>query len=653
MENNINEIEKHIQYPYNSRIIESYINFISSQYPNIDIYDLLKKSKMTAYEVEDHGHWFTQKQVDLFHEHLIKLTKDSQISRKAGRFMAKAKASGEIRYFFLGMIGLHNAFKMVGNAAKNLTKSTSFSIKSLSDTSVEIIVTLNEGYTEKEYQCQNRIGMFEAVAEALNAGEINIDHSECIFKGADKCRYNISWGKSSAMIIRKVGKILVPIFLLPSFFALFHFEFSPSVSLGVMASVIMTLFFTLFVINKEKKELQSALDTSNRSPEKWIEQIDNNYNHIQLSYEIGQVISKHTSIEDVLSSVIKISENRLDYDRGGIFLADDVRKKLVFKAGFGYIDEYMTILKETEFHIDHPNAKGIFIKSFNEQIPYIINDIDKVEKDLSPKSLRFSRSLGSHSFICCPIIYEGESLGIIVADNVKSKRNLTQSDLSLFMGIASSIGTSLKTAELFELKEKQFKSTFEVLASSIDARDTLTAGHSENVAEYSVAICTSMGLDSEYTEVVRLAALFHDYGKLAIPDSVLKKEGPLTDDEYMIIQSHAKKTRELLEKITFEGSYQKIPEIAGAHHEHMDGSGYPDGLKGTEIPLGARIIAVADYFEALTAKRHYRSPMSIYSAVTQLIFASGDHLDEEIVNTFILYLEKKHNLKLGTPPLAV
>jgi len=649
----VKEFKQEKLFPYNSRIIESYINFITVNYPNLDIYEILKNSNMTAYEVEDHGHWFSQKQVDLFHEQLKEKTKDPLISRKAGRFMAKAKASGEIRYFFLGMIGLHNAYKMVSKAAKNLTKSTTFDVKSISENSVEIIVKLNKGYSEKEYQCQNRSGMFEAIAEAINAGEIILEHPECIFKGDDHCRYVITWGKSSTKIIRKAGKILVPIFLLPSFLALFHFKFSPSVSIGAMASIIMVLFFTVFVLNKEKKELQSALDTSNRSPEKWIEQIDINYNNNLLSFEIGQVISMHTSIDDVLSSVIKISERRLDYDRGAIFLADEIQERLIFRAGFGYTNEHLRVLEEVEFHINHSNSRGVFIKSFKEQLPFLVNDIEQVEKDLSPKSLKFSKSIGSHSFICCPIVYEGQSLGIIVADNVNSKRNLTQSDLSLFMGIASSIGNSLKTAELFEMKEKQFKSTFEVLASSIDARDTLTAGHSENVAEFSVAICKKMGLDTEYTEVVRLAALFHDYGKIAIPDSILKKEGPLTENEYLEIQSHAKKTRELLEKITFEGSYQKIPKIAGAHHEHMDGSGYPDGLIGSEIPLGARIIAVADYFEALTAKRHYRSPMSIYSAVTQLIFASGDHLDEEIVNTFVLYLEEKHNVKLGTPPLAV
>jgi len=649
----IKEISKDVLFPYNSRIIEAYLKFINKYYPDIDIYDLLKYAGMTAYEVEDHGHWFSQEQVDSFYYHLVKLTGNQEIARKAGKYMASPEASGEIKYFFLGIVSLSNSYKMVGKAAKTLTKSTNFEVDPISKNSVEIIVNQNEGYFEKEYQCQNRIGMFEAVAEALKNIKVTINQTECIFKGGDVCRYHISWARSSSNLIRNIRNILIPVFLLPSFLAVFNFNNAPPLSVGVMASLIMYLLSNQYILSKDKKQLLSALEISSRSPEKWIEQIDKNYNNNLLSFEIGQVISKHTSIDDVLTSVIQISEKRLDFDRGAIFLSDKDEKELSFKAGFGYMDEYLKLLEEVVFHINKANSKGIFIKSFNEQIPFLVNDIGQVEKDLSPKSLKFSKSIGSHSFICCPIIYEGKSLGIIVADNIISKRNLTQSDLSLFMGIASSIGNSLKTAELFELKEKQFKSTFEVLASSIDARDTLTAGHSENVAEYSVAICKKMGLDTEYTEVVRLAALFHDYGKIGIPDSVLKKKGPLTNDEYMIIQSHAKKTRDLLEKITFEGSYQKIPKIAGAHHEHMDGSGYPDGLKGTDIPLGARIIAVADYFEALTAKRHYRSPMSIYSAVTQLIFASGDHLDEEIVNIFILYLEKKHDVKLGTPPLAV
>jgi putative nucleotidyltransferase with HDIG domain len=646
-------INKTTPRPYNSRIIEAYLKFINIYYPDIDSYELLKYADMTAYEVEDHGHWFSQDQVDRFYYRLEEKSGDKNIARKAGRYMASSEASGEVKYYFLGLMGLMNAYKMVVKASVSLTKSTKFQVNPINENTIEIIVTPMMNIHEKEYQCENRIGMFEAIAELVKTDIPKIEHTECIFRGGEVCHYKISWAQSSTNLIRKIRNILIPVFLVPSFLAVFHFDIAPPVSVGVMASLIMFLLSSQYIFYKDKKQLLSALETSSRSPEKWIEQIDKNYNNNLLSFEIGQVISKHTSIDDVLTSVVQISEKRLDFDRGAIFLTDKDEIKLSFKAGFGYIDEYLKILKEVVFHINKANSKGIFIKSFNDQIPYLVNNIGQVEKDLSPKSLKFSKSIGSHAFICCPIVYEGKSLGIIVADNINSKRNLTQSDLSLFMGIASSIGNSLKTAELFEMKEKQFKSTFEVLASSIDARDTLTAGHSENVAEFSVAICEQMGLDSEYTELVRLAALFHDYGKIGIPDSILKKEGPLTEDEYSEIKSHAKKTRELLEKIAFEGRYKKIPKIAGAHHEHMDGNGYPDGLVGYEIPLGARIIAVADYFEALTAKRHYRSPMSLFSAVTQLILAGGDHLDEEIVNIFILFLENKHGIKLGTPPLAV
>jgi response regulator RpfG family c-di-GMP phosphodiesterase len=639
--------------PYNSRIIAAYIKFLNANYPDIDIYELLKYAGMTAYEVEDHGHWFTQRQVDKFYSKLVQITADKDIARKAGKFMALSEASGEVKYYFLGFMGLMNSYKMVGKAAKSLTKSTNFKINPLTENSLEIIVTLHTGYNEREYQCQNRIGMFEAIAELLKEENTKIEHPECIFRGHDNCRYVVSWNESSSKMIKRFRNILIPLFFAPSFLAILNFKFSPELSTGIMASLILILGFTLFVLNREKKELQTALEASNRTPEKWIEQININYNNNLLSYEIGQIISQHTSIDDVLTSVVQISEKRLDYDRGAIFLIDEKKKKLIYRAGFGYVDDHLKLLNEVEFNVNKSSSKGVFVRSFKEQIPFLVNNIEQVEKDLSSKSLNFSKTLGSRAFICCPIIYERDALGIIVADNVKSKRNLTQSDLSLFMGIASSIGNSLKTAELFEIKEKQFKSTFEVLASSIDARDNLTAGHSEAVAKYSVEICKSMGLDTEYTEVVRLAALFHDYGKIGIPDSILKKEGPLTEDEYIEIQSHAAKTRDLLEKITFEGSYQKIPEIAGSHHERIDGRGYPDGLKGNDIPLGARIIAVADYFEALTAKRHYRNPMSIYAAVSQLLIAAGDHLDEEIVNLFILYLEKENDLKLGTSPLAV
>ena len=156
---------------------------------------------------------------------------------------------------------------------------------------------------------------------------------------------------------------------------------------------------------------------------------------------------------------------------------------------------------------------------------------------------------------------------------------------------------------------KQFDSILEVLVASTDARDPITAGHSIRVTEYVMGICRKLGLSAEYTDMIRVASLLHDYGKIGVEDEILKKPGRLSPEQYEAIKTHADKSRRILEKIQFEGVYREVPSIVGSHHERIDGTGYPKGLKGPEIPLGSKIIAVADVFEALTSRRQYREPV--------------------------------------------
>jgi HD-GYP domain-containing protein (c-di-GMP phosphodiesterase class II) len=220
---------------------------------------------------------------------------------------------------------------------------------------------------------------------------------------------------------------------------------------------------------------------------------------------------------------------------------------------------------------------------------------------------------------------------------VKTKRSLLQRDIDLIMLLSPQIGISIQNAMVTDLKERQFNSILEVLASSIDARDPLTAGHSERVTRFAMGICNELDLSKEYSEMVRVASLLHDYGKIGIKDSILKKPGSLTPDEYREIKTHASRTREILEKIEFEGIYKEVPDIAASHHEKWDGTGYPQGLKGTEIPLGARVLAVADVFEAITSWRHYRGPMPLEDAYKVLISEKNKHFDASIVDAFFRY----------------
>lgn len=627
---------------YNSRIISTYIKLVRRNYDYISIDELLRYAEIEPYQVEDEGHWFTQRQVDLLYERLEKLTGNKNIAREAGRFGASHEAIGVMRPYILGLIGPAQAYAVVGKYASNFTKSSVYKSKKMASNKIEITVATNEGVNEKLFQCDNRIGYFEAIAIAFNYKLPRIEHPQCIFKGDSTCRYIISWREFRSAFWDKI-RDYAALFL--SAICLVLFLIYPDIALRriLPVSIFIVLILTLYAGRIKEKELKSAIDNLRDSSDELLGNIDVNYNNALMINEIGLAISKQMDIDSVLTNSVQVLEKRLDYDRGIILIANKDKTKLLYRVGFGYTDEMLGILKNTSFDLNKPESTGVFVVSFHKQKPFLINDIDEIKESLSEHSMDVARKIGAKSFICCPIIHEDESIGILAVDNIKTKRPLRQSDINLLMGVAPAIGVSINNALLIEAKEHQFKSLLQTLAASIDARDFLTAGHSEKVAEYAVGICEEMGMSGDYCKMIRVAALLHDYGKIGIVDSILKKEGDLAEQEYEEIKSHAEKTRIILEKISFEGIYKEVPEIAGNHHEKIDGSGYPQGRKDEEIPLGARIIAVADFFEAITAKRHYRDQMPPEKAFEMLEAGKDTHFDRVIVDAFTAYYNRAHN----------
>ncbi|MCG6909321.1 MAG: HD domain-containing protein [Deltaproteobacteria bacterium] len=628
---------------YNSRIVSTYIRLIRKDYPFVDIQELLDYANMTTYEVADEGHWFSQNHVNRFHDKLSQLTNNENIAREAGRFAASPESIGSMRQYILGMISPAKAYEIAGKAAERFTKSTNYEAKKLSSNKVEINVTPRKGVQEQPFQCENRIGFFDAISVGFTNKLPTIEHPECVFRGGSSCRYIISWEKNFSDVWKRARNYALLFFVLVCLVAIFiHPTFMLSVILPISVLILFLLSSTSERI--EKNELKSSLSHLRNSSDQLLEKIETNYNNALMTNEIGLAISRHTRIEDVLDNVINVSEKRLDYDRGVILLANEDRTRLIFRAGFGYTDKQYDIIKNTAFHLDRPESTGVFILSFHEQKPFLVNDINDIEGTLSPRSVEFANVLETKSFVCCPIVCDNESLGILAVDNLTSKRQLIQSDISLLLGIASVLGISIRNAELLEARERQFNSLLQTLAASIDARDPLTAGHSIKVTEFALGICDEMELSHEYREMIRVAALLHDYGKIGVPDAILLAPRKLTPEEYEEVKTHSEKTKVILDQVNFEGIFSQVPIIAGAHHEKMDGSGYPNGLKGDEIPLGARIIAVADFFEAITAKRHYRDPMPFEEAEALLKKHTGNHFDEEIVSSFMSYYKRENKI---------
>lgn len=625
---------------YNARVVTLYLKMLRERYPHVQINDVLNYSGIELYEITDEGHWFTQEQIDRFYTKIVQVTGNQNIAREAGRLAASPGAIGIMRQYTLGLLGPARAFAVISKASRNFTRSSEYSSRPLRSNSVEITVTPNPGVQEKPFQCENRIGFFEAIIEGFSLGLPKIEHSECLFKGDEACRYTVTWKRTFASMAGKARNGVVAFAAIGLAGGMLIKPQATTTHL-LPWSIFAVLVASLLAEIARRREILRAMGNLWDSSEQLTEQINANSRNLQLTLEIGQALANKKSVDDVLHSVVRVMERRLDFDCGAILLANSEKTRLEISGAFGYSAEQLGSLRNTVFHLDKPSSQGPFVLAFHQQKPFLVNDVQEIEEKLTPKSRKFMEVLGIRSFLCCPIIVEGESLGILAVTNQTTKRPLVKSDVALLLGITPAIGVSLQNAGLVEKLQLGFEKTLKILADSIDARDFLTAGHSEVVAEYAAGIAEEMAQSSEYVQMIRVAALLHDYGKIGVPDAILKKDGQLTEEERAIINTHPAKTREILSQVPFQGIQTQIPEITGAHHEHWDGNGYPQGLKGEAIPHGARIIAVADFFEAITSKRHYREPMPLDVALRELQEQSGTHFDPEVVNAFVRYLQSR------------
>jgi HD-GYP domain-containing protein (c-di-GMP phosphodiesterase class II) len=234
--------------------------------------------------------------------------------------------------------------------------------------------------------------------------------------------------------------------------------------------------------------------------------------------------------------------------------------------------------------------------------------------------------------------------------NKKGKDRFDQDDEILIKGLVSQVGIALENSLLVDELKLSFERSIGSLSATVDAKHPFTAGHSERVKEYSLLMAGELGLSQDQCEMLRYASLLHDIGKIGIRDEILTKNGAFTPDEWKEMQLHPVKTKVILEKFHFPEHLQMVTEIASCHHERVNGKGYPAGLKGDEIPLESKIMAVADVFDALTSKRDYpkyafgeilkddRMPINKVIAILQ--GDSGSHFDPVVVDAFQRCLKK-------------
>jgi putative nucleotidyltransferase with HDIG domain len=337
-------------------------------------------------------------------------------------------------------------------------------------------------------------------------------------------------------------------------------------------------------------------------------------------------IESSLDVDEIISTALIDSIKKLFFYSTGVITMLDTSNELRIRAQYGYKGR----LLDREIPNDSitgwvlKNNKGLIIKEA-EKIKFYNPEID---------SLYIKGSA-----IIAPIISKGGVIGTIC---LSRKEPYTREDLYLLTILATHVGSTIEMARLYEDVQHDYINTVYALAAAVDAKDHYTHGHSTTVMKYSMKIAEAMGMPDDEVETIKYAGLLHDIGKIGISENIINKPGKLTNEEYSIIKMHPQLGANIISKID---SLKKLVPMVLSHHEWFNGAGYPLGLRGEEIMLGARIISVADAYSTMTSKRPYRDERSTDYAVKEMTKYSGIQFDPKIVTAFIKVLREEEAIE--------
>ncbi len=343
-------------------------------------------------------------------------------------------------------------------------------------------------------------------------------------------------------------------------------------------------------------------------------------------YRLGKEISSTLELSKVLKIIIHRTIYALDSEIISILLMND-KGELTIKQALGLSDK---IVRETRLKPGERISGWVAEK----RKAILIEDIEKSSHFAKENNEKYY----TRSLISAPLIFEGKVIGVINVNNKKSRDAYTKDDLNFLEGIANQAAIAIRNAQLHADLRTSYIDSICAITNALEARDPYSYGHSSNVTDYARSIAEEMDLPPQEKENIIHAALLHDVGKIGISDAILLKPEKLTQSEWEIVKEHPWRGKEILEPLSF---LQEAVPIVCHHHERYDGQGYPGKLKGEEIPLGARILAVADSYDAMSSDRPYRKRLSEEECLAELKKAAGKQLDPRIVEAFLRVLEKR------------
>jgi len=324
--------------------------------------------------------------------------------------------------------------------------------------------------------------------------------------------------------------------------------------------------------------------------------------------------------EDLLHTILNDAVSTLDAQRGAIVLAESPSGPLRLRA-------------LASGHSQVPSRPGfsqnLAQRSFSGGESVLCTSVEEDPDLIGARSI----AEGAMASVLCVLLRTPrKKLGVLHLDRGPMQKPFTKDDLHLADAMAAHVSAGIESAQLIERQKRLFRDTITMLAQSVELRDTLTYGHTVRVTTYSILLGQELNVTAEEMELIKIGTPLHDIGKIGIDDAILRKPGKLTRDEFEQMKTHTTKGAKILETVP---DLATVIPIVRSHHERWEGNGYPDGLKGEAIPRLARIVAVADCFDAMTHDRPYRAGMASEAAFAEVEKQKNKQFDPEVANAFL------------------
>jgi putative nucleotidyltransferase with HDIG domain len=349
--------------------------------------------------------------------------------------------------------------------------------------------------------------------------------------------------------------------------------------------------------------------------------------------------------EELYQAILNDAVSVLAAQRGAIILADEATANEL---------RWRTVAVAYGSHTARSHyfySKKLAQRCYSSGVSLLYSAFTSLDSDTRMGQSITEGAMGS--VMCVLLRTPRRRLGVLHLDRGLEQQPFTEDDLHLADALAAHVSATIESALLLQQQRELFLKSITTLAQAVELRDDYTGGHTQRVTRYALLLAERLGLDREQTEIIRLGSPLHDIGKIGIDDAILRKPGKLTPAEYELMKQHPIKGAEILSNIP---EMAPIIPIVRHHHERWDGTGYPDCLAGTDIPYLARIVAVADAFDAITSPRPYHTynrPRASAWAFLELQRQAGRQFDPECVAAFLDIREKVHKIMLELMPDVV